>query len=251
MNHNTSSINSGAIKKKVSSRGKWDNKRKLALMQAYHEFHPYSQLYRNRTQEWNKIISAVNAMGDKSPKKLKKSCIKNKKNKMFREYQKVMSLSHSKRWTKLDSMLQTTLGRATYETMQEKDKFKEGKILKKVSDFAKTILAKNRGDEIMHIALYSHSEPEMLNTNSSSSRQQAVAETLTGNEEDEREDKRVERYDDSSDVLFENSDDVYSEAIINRKILSLLKKQDHHLEKQDQHMEKQEAFFDNSKTKLS
>ncbi|KAL0092771.1 hypothetical protein J3Q64DRAFT_1830380 [Phycomyces blakesleeanus] len=91
----------------------------------------------------------------------------------------------------------------------------------------------------------------MLNTNGSSSGQQTVAEILTGNEEDEREDERVKRYDDSSDVLFENSDDVYSEAIINRKILSLLKKQDHHLEKQAQHMEKQEAFFDNPKTELS
>ncbi|KAL0097150.1 hypothetical protein J3Q64DRAFT_1828341 [Phycomyces blakesleeanus] len=116
--------------------------------------------------------------------------------------------------------------------MQEEDKFKEGKILKEALDLAKTILANDRGNEMMHIALYSHSEPEMLNTDDSSSGQQAVAETLTGNEEDEREDKRVKRDDDSSDVLFENSDDVYSDAIINRKILYLLEKQDCHLEKQ-------------------
>ncbi|OAD74802.1 hypothetical protein PHYBLDRAFT_167146 [Phycomyces blakesleeanus NRRL 1555(-)] len=113
-----------------------------------------------------------------------------------------------------------------------RNKFKEEKILREASDLAMTISAKDRGDEMMHIALYGHSEPEILNTDGSSSRQQAVAETLTGNEEDERENERVERDDDSSDVLLENSDNIYSDAVINRKILSFLEKQDRYLEKQ-------------------
>ncbi|KAI9020981.1 hypothetical protein CLU79DRAFT_754555 [Phycomyces nitens] len=152
MKRTTSPSSSAPFKKQNKSRGSWDEERKLALMEAYHNFHPFSVPHGQTTMAWNKVLDAINKTSANILAPLPMNGIKQKKNALFDKFKSVFDKHCHESLSGISASIPTKLGLAVFTAMKDEEDHKENKLLAKLLEKKVKRENENIGDNLMSIA---------------------------------------------------------------------------------------------------